>query len=328
MTEEDIRPADLFNKYLSLAEADVEKFFVDKRQYAEVPCPACGSLEVSSNFEKLGFTYKECESCASLYLSPRPSQEQIDAYYQEGESVRFWATDFFARTAEARREKMFAPRARLVAELASSKDGSKPGTLADIGAGFGIFLEEVQKTAAFEKICRDRGFEVVQDNLEDIGAGKLNVDVACAFEVIEHVYNPSEFLQAAKRILCPGGLLVITTLTCSGFDIQTLWEKSKSVHPPHHVNLLSTEGYRRLFTDNGFDVQQLSTPGELDLDIVKNMAEEDRTLEVPRFVRSLLDADADSRAAFQDFLKMNELSSHIRVVARASAEPVHTSNPN
>jgi len=61
---------------------------------------------------------------------------------------------------------------------------------------------------------------------------------------------------------------------------------------------------------------ELSTPGQLDVDIVANMVRENPTLPLPRFVTQLLTKCGESmRLPFQNFLNANRLSPHIRVVA-------------
>jgi len=247
----------------------------------------------------------------------------------ESEAVKYWCTHFYKETAQSRREKMFRPRAGLAAGIADRFGLARASAFADIGAGYGIFLEEVERLGRFGEIiavepspqladkCRERGFKVIQKTIEEISAGEVSVAFATSFEVLEHLYSPEEFLSAVRRILLPQGLLLITTLTVTGFDIQLLWEHSKSVYPPHHINLLSVEGMRRLFERAGFEVLELSTPGELDVDIVRNTVKEDPSVVLPRFIRYLTD---DSRtelgASLQRFLQANLLSSHIRVIAR------------
>jgi Tfp pilus assembly protein FimV len=62
------------------------------------------------------------------------------------------------------------------------------------------------------------------------------------------------------------------------------------------------------------------TPGQLDLDIVRNALREKPELVDNRFVRDLaLHADDDTRTAFQGFLASNGLSSHMWIVARRTS---------
>ena len=328
MKESEIRPQKLFNQYLKLAREDIDRFFSDHSRFVEVACPGCGSEACEPALAKFEFKYMLCSKCDSLYLSPRPTVEMYELYYRGAESVKFWSTHFFKETAEARRQEIFKPRARLVGEWAektgiTSKGG---GLFVDIGSGYAIFLQEVQRLGLFGEILgiepeahlaqvgREHGFSIIEKKLEAIDDGDIDADFATAFEVLEHVFNPREFLRAARRILRPGGILMFTTLTVSGFDIQVLWEHSKSIYPPHHINLLSTQGMRELVARSGLQLVDLSTPGELDVDIVCNIHKENPEIELPRFVASIISASEDVRTGFQNFLKTNELSSHIRVI--------------
>ncbi|UCE51503.1 MAG: class I SAM-dependent methyltransferase [Desulfobacterales bacterium] len=328
MKESEIRPQQLFNRYLELSRRDIERFLSDRTRFKEVSCPACGCEERKPGLVKFEFSYVLCASCGSLYLSPRPTVEMYKYYYQEAESVKFWSTHFYRETAEARRQEIFKPRALLVGEWAK-KSGIKSngeGLFVDIGSGYAIFLEEVRRLELFgqimgiepesnlAKVGRYRGFDIIEKRLEDIEDGEVGADFATAFEVLEHAFNPLEFLGAARRILRPGGILMFTTLTVSGFDIQVLWENSKSVYPPHHINLLSTQGMRDLVARSGLRLIDLCTPGELDVDIVHNIQRENPAIQLPSFVASIINAPDDVRTNFQNFLKANELSSHIRVI--------------
>ena len=331
MRESEIRPQDLFNRYLELSRQDIGRFFSETSQFVDVPCPACLSERREPGMEKLGFTYMTCLECGSLYASPRPTVAMFNDYYQEAESVKFWGTDFFKATAEARREQMFKPRAQLVEEWAIRAGMGSADIFADVGSGYGIFLEEVSKLDRFGKvmgvepapnlaaICREKGFNIAEKLVEEVQEGEVNASFASAFEVIEHPFNPADFLQGVRRLLKPGGMFLFTTLTISGFDMQVLWEHSKSIYPPHHINLMSVSGIEKLVERSRFEIAELSTPGQLDVDIVRNIVNENPDIHLPRFARQLAYYVADDvREAFQQFLQSQRLSSHIRVIARAT----------
>lgn len=329
MKEEEIRPQELFNRYLAVARQDIELFFTDKRQFIEVDCPACGSDSREWAFDKLGFRYQTCNACGSLYLSPRPSAEMIDRYYQEGEAVKFWSTQFYRETAEARREKIFKPRAQLIADLIRSQLLDKRDIFVDVGSGYGIFLEEIAKLGAFQtvmgiepapnmaEVCRQKGLPIIEKPVEVVLPIEVQADLATTFEVLEHVFSPANFLRSIYRILREGGIVLFTTLTISGFDLQILWDKSKSIYPPHHINLISVEGMHQLVESCGFQVIEITTPGKLDIDIVINAVKEDPSIDLPRFIKYLLNnRSGPTYHAFQNFLQENNLSSHIRCIAR------------
>lgn len=329
MKEFDIRPSALFDEFLSVAKQDIDLFFSDQKSFVEVACPACDSADAGFGFIKHGLTYRICHRCGSLYVSPRPTQEMIDRYYTESASSKFWAERFFPETADARRVQIFRPRAQMLTELIERLGAPSPRVLADVGAGYGLFLEESRSVAAWDQMvaiepghdlaerCRDGGFTVIELAAEKVAPETLQASVMTSFEVLEHLYAPDAFLAAIRDLLLPGGLFVFTTLTISGWDMQVLWDQSKSISPPHHLNLLSIEGLELLVERVGLRLEEITTPGKLDVDIVRNALAEDCTLSLPRFVEYLLHNRGDETLeAFQAFLQQHRLSSHVRVVAR------------
>ena len=325
--ESDIRPPALFQRYLELVDVEGQALAARADAFVTIGCPGCGAGSGKPDISKSGFQYCICPDCESLFVSPRPTRAEITAYYQTAPSVKFWSTHFFRETREARRERMFRPRAELVGALAD-RLGLSRATLVDIGSGYGIFLEEVRKLGAFARVVgvepepdmaalsQSNGFEIVRKPIEAMGERELQADVATAFEVLEHVFDPLDFLRGARRVLRPGGVLMLTTQTVDGFDIQVLWERSKSLAPPQHINLLSRAGMRALAERAGLRLEELSTPGVLDVDIVRNAAAEADAPTLPRFVRTLLGQPEATRAAFQTFLREHGLSSHMRALLR------------
>ena len=67
-----------------------------------------------------------------------------------------------------------------------------------------------------------------------------------------------------------GDLFIFTTLSGTGVDIQALWQDSKSVMPPHHLNFLNPISVDVLLARLGFESLSITTPGKLDIDILAN----------------------------------------------------------
>ncbi|MGA9348254.1 MAG: class I SAM-dependent methyltransferase [Anaerolineae bacterium] len=329
MKEKDIRPKQVFDEYLALSVEDIHTYFSDPTVFVKVACPACGDMGCQPSFEKYGFRYVVCARCGTLYANPRPPAALLQTYYAKGKAPKFWNERFFRSTANARREKIFVPRARRLRELMAEVPGARYDTVVDVGAGFGIFLDVMREEGTFRQIigiepnphlaetCRRKGFAVIEKAVEEVAEAEVQADVVTCFEVLEHVFDPLDFLQACRRILRPGGLLVFTTLTISGFDLQVLWERARGIHPPHHLNFISVDGFRQLLRRSDLELIRLLTPGELDLDIVKNYAAEHPEYELLRFVREILSRPTEAQTDFQAFLQRHLLSSHLWGVARA-----------
>lgn len=328
MKEQDIRPAEIFSRYLQLTAADARTYFGDPTGRIAVPCPGCEAPDQPPSFVKEGFQYCHCSHCGSLFVSPRPSPSLLDAFYAESPSATYWAEVFFPASIAARREKIFTPRVERILELLDARQ-HHPGVVIDVGAGYGLFLDEyrrqragarllaVEPGAKLAEVCRNQGFETSETTVEDAHAWSGKGDLVVCFEVLEHVFSPFEFVSSLTRLTAPGGYIVLSSLGADGFDVQVLWEHSNSVSPPHHLNFLGLNGYRRLFERAGLVDVEVLTPGRLDVDIVLNATRQHpELLGQQRFLRTLLARSQETRDRFQRFLADEALSSHTWIMAQ------------
>jgi SAM-dependent methyltransferase len=328
MKEEDIRPAEVYEEYLKLSKADAVVFFSDHKCRFDLLCPACDVSDGVPAFHKDGFGYVLCKTCGTLYQSPRPTVEAFQRFYEDSPSSNYWAKTFFPKIAEARRDLIFQPRVERITKYCQEHEVIH-NTVIDVGAGHGIFLQEWKKQhpddlvcaiepgAKLAKICRNKGILTLETHGEHAKAWEGKADLTTCFEVIEHVHSPLSFLQALLALTKPGGYVLITGLGVDGYDIQTLWEQSKSISPPHHINFMSIKGFELLFKRVGFIDVDLFTPGELDVEIVsKAMATTPGLADKNRFATLLVLKGKQVQKQFQEFLKKNLLSSHVWVIAK------------
>jgi hypothetical protein len=322
MKEEEIRPKEIFEEYLELARQDTIRFF-SKAAIFPVNCPACDEPGEFA-FRKSGFDYEQCPSCLTLFVSPRPEKKAFDLYYEDSPSTKFWATTFYKATEEARREKIWKPKSRLIKEKIEGR--LKPESpIVDIGGGYGVFSEEmgkiwvgpirvVEPSVHLSAVCREKGLDVLECFLENLQPAQLPTGQKCfvSFELVEHLQNPLQFFQTISDLMNENDLFVFTTLSGLGVDIQTLWEDSKSVSPPHHLNFFNPNSIKTLLARVGLSTIEVSTPGKLDMDIMSN----NRELIKDRFWRNYLEwADSAALDEMQRFVSEHLLSSHMMVVA-------------
>lgn len=142
-----------------------------------------------------------------------------------------------------------------------------------------------------------------------------DADVVCAFEVIEHVFDPQPFLERCREMLAPDGLLVLTCPNGLGFDIQMLGADSLAVDP-EHVNLFNPDALSMLVQLCGFKVVEVKTPGRLDAEFVHNAILDGELNPDPFLERVLVNEWEALGEPFQDFLAEHGLSSHMWLVAR------------
>ncbi len=324
--EEEIRPDDIFSEFVRLSAEDAENFF-DKSQFEEVPCPGCGSKKVAESFKKHTFQYNNCNDCGSIYVSPRPNKAELLRYYAVSESQTYWVDTILKATGEQRKASILIPCMDRIEGIIKDK-GRAPKRFLDVGAANGACLAEWKKRypqaeiVAIEpgeeaaKKCRDVGAVVFEDFVENAaGQDGAQGDLVTCFEVVEHIQEPESFAKAIYDVTAPGGMAVMTCLGADGFDIQLLWEKSRSISPPYHLNFLSVDGMHKMFSGAGFDQVEVFTPGRLDVEIVKRSMDRGVLPDLSRFEKLLLSRGEETLKAFQKFIAEHCLSSHVWIIA-------------
>jgi 2-polyprenyl-3-methyl-5-hydroxy-6-metoxy-1,4-benzoquinol methylase len=318
--EEEIRPQHIFSEYLRLCEIDTVSYFSDVEKF-EINCPSCQN-KGDHSFTKNNFKYKLCAVCSTLYVSPRPIESAFIRYYIESPSVKYWATTFYKDTADSRRKKLWEPKAKMIFDI-MNQYSSGNNTVVDIGAGFGIFCEEIKRISKVDviaiepvnelaEICRNKNLNVVEKFLQDVSDQDLTSSpkTFVSFELIEHLYDPRSFFSYIYNLMNSGDILIFTTLSGAGVDIQALWENHNSVSPPHHLNFFNPSSIKILLNKVGFKVLEVTTPGKLDLDILLNNQELIKDNFWKTFIKQSTEQDRDK---WQSFISSSGHSSHMMI---------------
>ena len=249
-------------------------------------------------------------------------------FYKNSRSIRHWSDKIFPASEKQRRSQIFYPRAKRIIGLCK-KFKIKNGVLADIGAGFGTFCQEVKKLNFFKEIiaiepskklaqvCRQIGIFVIEEMAENVNLEKI--DVVTSFELLEHLFWPKNFLCALSKNMSKNSLFILTTPNIRGFDLLTLGELSNNIKGPNHLNYFHPGSISLLLEGCGFEVVEVLTPGKLDAELVrKKILQDDPGIFLNRpFIRHILvDKWKSVGNSFQHFLADNNLSSHLWVVAK------------
>lgn len=298
----DLKPPALIGEYVRLTERDVAAMLVEVAT-VEVPCPACHSREVASSFVKFGLTYRECGSCRSLYVSPRPDDVALAAYDAESEARRYWRETLAPGSGAARREKIVKPRSEWVVD-STREHMPEARVYADIGTSQEVYIKEIAAEELFSEVIRD-------------AAGGC-ADVVSLFEVADRTSDVDALFSGAAQMLSTGGLAFVTDILVSGFDLQILWDRADNIFPPDRLNVFTVDGLGSLFARHGFEPLEFSTPGILDVEIVASALKRDPSLPVMRWARYVSSRDEWTRKAFQRFLQSELLSSYGRILLRKS----------
>jgi 2-polyprenyl-3-methyl-5-hydroxy-6-metoxy-1,4-benzoquinol methylase len=328
-SENDIRPKSLVDGQRKAFLADVASLIKNRNGFIKVPCPSCGSAEYVQKFEKYGFTYVGCKKCETLYTNPRPTPKILDDFYAHSKGYEYWNKYTFPASEKMRRNKIFVPRVNRILDICK-KYGVNTNSILEVGNGFGTFCEElltrkifrrvagVEPTPDLAKTCRKKGIEVFESLFEKTKFKKTDkFDIIANFEVIEHLFDPKEFIRKCNSLLKKGGLLVLTCPNSKGFDFEVLGKECNNIDH-EHLNYFNPKSIKLLALNNGFEVLEISTPGRLDAELVRTkILEGFFDVSNQKFLQTVLIDSWDSLGEkFQDFLVENKLSSSMWMVAK------------
>jgi Zn ribbon nucleic-acid-binding protein len=338
ISEFEIKPKNEIKKWKKIVSEEITKTWNSKKEWIEIFCPVCNKKEFISAFEKNGFEYVECNHCKTLYAKNRPNQTELKKWFTKSESVKYWESELLAKSAASRDAKIVEPRSQWIfdslAEYSTSSLDQKVNYL-DISF-FGKMLNQKisDKSNNFNIISAgitsegetytSKSINVDSlENLNDISKFK-NMDVVVAFDVFDRVESVHHLVKNLEKVIKPGGLLFATCPVSTGFEIQTLWDKSPSILPPDKLNFPSVNGLINLFNNsNAWSLLELSTPGMFDIELVKTELSSNPDLKLPRAINALLGGiNKQGEGLFTEFLQSQRLSSFARIVLKRKNEKI------
>ena len=129
-----------------------------------------------------------------------------------------------------RRRKVAARRLQAVARLLkiSPADirlvdiGCSRGQFVDFATQAGFIAEGVEPATKIAAAAREAGINVRTGLLEEQQYPDATFDAASLFEVVEHLREPLPLLQECRRILKPGGILLISTGNAASWTVAAM----------------------------------------------------------------------------------------------------------
>jgi SAM-dependent methyltransferase len=222
-----------------------------------------------------GWNGRKCPNCSLIYISPRPSLEEIITLYSHDSAERY-AEHFRAGEAYRRHCARDAVR-RLRRHI-------KAGDLLEIGAAHGVFCDEARKAGftpcaielnPLEAASIDSlGIPCERRPLQDAFPGKT-FDVIYHCDVTSHFHDiVGEFRAMATR-LRSGGVMMFEAGNYGDVD-SSYYTLITDFKYPDHLFFLSRDSLRSLVKMSGFKVLSWSSYSlmpQLLIESVKNKLE-------------------------------------------------------
>ena len=130
------------------------------------------------------------------------------------------------------------------------------GTVLDAGCGSGPYRHLIEEVAVrYESLDVEVGEHppTYLSDVQDMPAvGSRRFDTVVCSEVLEHVPSPADALAEIRRVLKPGGTLVLTVPYLSRLHDE-----------PHDYFRYTRHGLRHLLEDGGFTVSEIERTGSM-----------------------------------------------------------------
>ena len=295
LREEQVWPAKAVAKYRTLLGSEARSLYAKSGNLAASVCPACGHRKSEPLFTIHAAKYRSCKRCETWFVSPRPKGGKLEDWKIESAARNYWKKNLLPLAGNARRDAVAMPRALWVRRWLEV-DGK---------AGLGIRVlgeSDPDLLWAFQKL----GVPIRSD-----------APTAIWFEQLDREPDPSGALKKIGRETPVDGKIFLTTWLSTGFDVSVLGSLHPAINPLERLNLFSPDGLRRLARRCGWEVAELSTPGILDLQIVRKSLPLRNPGGSSPFLNFLLQKGGpDVEHEFMSFLQANRLSSHGRLVLK------------
>lgn len=230
-------------------------------------CPVCGSGRFRTAFEEPPYHVMRCLECGTGVVSPR--RADLEAIYADGTYWRSQSPKTLGyhdyRAAEPLYLRTF--RRRLAFALG---DGPRSGKALDVGCAAG-FCMAVMRELGFKAYGVEVSADIASHAVEHFGFDTVHIgslqsaafaertfELITMWDVIEHVADPSGLLRSARRLLKPGGVLVVETQNIDSVFARLLGRRWHHYKHAEHIYHFTPSTVRRLLTSTGFALQTLT----------------------------------------------------------------------
>lgn len=229
-------------------------------------CPVgCAAPLVASDILLPEGPLLRCAGCGQLV-----SQVSVVRYWET--MAQFDGADFnrpAGRALERRRQVAGRRLNRIAALLGKPPQDVR---LVDVGCSRGHFVataaklgfqaEGVEPAPHMVAAARSVGIRVHQGLLEEQRFPDESFDALTLFEVVEHLRDPLPLLRECRRVVKPGGVLVISTGNTASWTVRAMgarWDYFHIAKDGGHISFFNLGTMRRLAANAGFAVESIET---------------------------------------------------------------------
>jgi SAM-dependent methyltransferase len=219
-----------------------------------VPCIFCTDSSSEVAIEENGFTGRRCLSCGLIFVSPRPSPEDVIAFYEHDQA--YVSAESLIRSASSWSERRKAKR--IIRHIRRYVPG---GRLLELGPGGGAVLVAA-RAAGFDPVAVEPNpiqADAIRTHLgvrcatslDELDEGEGAFDVVFHGDVLSHLSDPIGEFRRLHAILREGGLMAFETGNLADVEPRLLHHYSRFQYPDH-LYFFGDPTLDRLLASSGF----------------------------------------------------------------------------
>ncbi|MGL4648521.1 MAG: class I SAM-dependent methyltransferase, partial [Caldilineaceae bacterium] len=208
----------------------------------------------------------QCTRCGLVYQSPRPTLAEIGEHYPAGyESYNDYRSQKTNPLLRMAYDYGMRKRTRYITRRKAG------GRLLDVGCAAGVFLVAMRELGGWEVegveldaatadyARRTYGLTVHTGTLEAARLPSAHYDVVTLFDVLEHLHQPTAALREVRRLLRPGGTLVLRVPNLDSWDARLFGEAWAGLDAPRHLYVYGPKTLSATLEAAGFDIEAWDT---------------------------------------------------------------------
>lgn len=235
-------------------------------------CPICNGINntfwregIDHNVSNDLFKIVECNDCGFRFTNPIPTENTIGNYYKTSNYISHSGTKkgIINKIYHIVRQRAIKSKEQLISLNCISNEKK----LLDIGCGTGDFLafcktkkwqvEGLEPDEDARRIAKEKNQLTLFDLNYLTSIPDDSVDVITMWHVLEHVYNLNDDIKQYKRILKPGGTLIVAVPNCSSYDASYYKEHWAALDLPIHLYHFQPKNIEQLFNNHSMKMSEI-----------------------------------------------------------------------
>ena len=234
-----------------------------------VECQVCLGNTCTPAGEKSGYRLYRCSDCRFQFVHPMPDEQTLADFYKNYRKNERYSSKADGKLRRAKRRigriRRLAPGSRFLDVGCNVGSAVEAARLHGFNPCYGIDIDPESIELA-QNLYPLNDFRVCY--VEQLLEANDKFDMIYCTEVLEHVPDANDFMDALRRLLKQSGILYLTTPDADHYSVRKKGVDWGGIRPPEHLLYFGRRSVRKLMEKHGFKVRSIAWTLKPDLKLV------------------------------------------------------------